>query len=232
MQRISAVVFDMDGLMLDTESINRLAWQRAAEDLGFALDDEFYLSLLGRTTVDCESLVMQLCGAEFPMDEFRTRRRRLWRAQVEGTGIAAKPGLLELLSFLDTQRILLAVATSSHVLAAESSLRSAGVRDRFDVVVTGDQVARGKPAPDIYLEAARRLGVESVDCVALEDSDNGVHAAVAAGMTTVMVPDLKPPSTESLARAFRIVASLHQARETIEDLLDNRHKSKGERVKG
>ncbi len=219
MLQISGVVFDMDGLMLDTESINRMAWQRAADDLGYALDDEFYLSLLGRTTTDCESLVLQRCGAEFPMDEFRTRRRRLWKAQVEGTGIAAKPGLLELLSFLEAQRLLLAVATSSHALAAESSLRSAGIRDRFGVVVTGDQVARGKPAPDIYLEAARRLGVESADCVALEDSDSGVHAACAAGMTTVMVPDLKPPSPESRARAFRVVATLHAARETIEAML-------------
>ena len=219
MPQISAVVFDMDGLMVDTESINRLAWQRSAEDLGYELDDDFYFSLLGRTTVDCESLVLQRLGAEFPMDEFRTRRRRLWKAQVDGAGIAAKPGLLELLSFLDTRRLLLAVATSSHALAAESSLRSAGVRDRFGIVVTGDQVARGKPAPDIYLEAARRLGVEVADCLALEDSDSGVRAACAAGMTTVMVPDLKPPSPESRARAFRVVASLHEARETIEEML-------------
>jgi HAD superfamily hydrolase (TIGR01509 family) len=219
MPRISAVVFDMDGLMLDTESINRQAWQRAAEDLGFELDDEFYLSLLGRTTVDCESLVLRRLGTEFPMDEFRTRRRRFWKAQVEGAGIAAKPGLLDLLSFLDGQRLRLAVATSSHAAAAESSLRSAGVRDRFGIVVTGDQVARGKPAPDIYLEAARQLGVESPECVALEDSDSGVRAATAAGMTTVMVPDLKPPSAESRARAFRVVASLYEARETIEEIL-------------
>jgi beta-phosphoglucomutase-like phosphatase (HAD superfamily) len=98
-------------------------------------------------------------------------------------------------------------------------LRSAGVRDRFGVVVTGDQVARGKPAPDIYLEAARRLGVGSADCLALEDSDNGVRAACGAGMTTVMVPDLKPASPESRARAFRVVANLHEAKATIEEIL-------------
>src|SRR5437763_3920856 len=96
MTQICDVVFDMDGLMLDTESINRRAWQLAAEDLGYALNDEFYFSLLGRTTVDCESLVVQRLGAEFPMEEFRIRRRRLWTAQVEGAGISAKPGLLDL----------------------------------------------------------------------------------------------------------------------------------------
>jgi beta-phosphoglucomutase-like phosphatase (HAD superfamily) len=219
MPMISAVVFDMDGLMLDTESINRLAWQQAAEDLGYTLTDELYFSLLGRTTVDCESLVQGRLGSEFPMDEFRIRRRRLWKAQVDGGGIAAKPGLLDLLSFLEARRLPLAVATSSHALSAESSLRSAGVRDRFGIIVTGDQVAYGKPAPDIYLEAARRLGVESTSCVALEDSDSGVHAACAAGMTTVMVPDLKPASPDSIARAFRVVVNLHEAREAIEEIL-------------
>jgi beta-phosphoglucomutase-like phosphatase (HAD superfamily) len=198
MPMISAVVFDMDGLMLDTESINRLAWQQAAEDLGYTLTDELYFSLLGRTTVDCESLVQGRLGSEFPMDEFRIRRRRLWKAQVDGGGIAAKPGLLDLLSFLEARRLPLAVATSSHALSAESSLRSAGVR---------------------ALEAARRLGVESTSCVALEDSDSGVHAACAAGMTTVMVPDLKPASPDSIARAFRVVVNLHEAREAIEEIL-------------
>jgi beta-phosphoglucomutase len=217
--QISAVIFDMDGLMLDTESINRLAWQRAAEDLGYELRDEFYLSLLGRTTGDCEFLVRQLLGPEFPMDEFRVRRRRVWNAHMDGAGIEAKAGLLDLLAFLEAQRLPLAVATSSHARSADASLRSAGVRDRFGVVVTGDQVARGKPAPDIYLEAARRLGVGSADCLALEDSDNGVRAACGAGMTTVMVPDLKPASPESRARAFRVVANLHEAKATIEEIL-------------
>jgi beta-phosphoglucomutase len=220
MPQISAVVFDMDGLMVDTESINRLAWQQAAGDLGYALTDEFYFTLLGRTTGDCESLVQGRLGPEFPMDEFRLRRRRLWKAQVDGGGIAAKPGLLDLLSFLEARRIPLAVATSSQALSAESSLRSAGVRDRFGIIVSGDQVACGKPAPDIYLEAARRLGVESTSCVALEDSDSGVHAACAAGMTTVMVPDLKPPSPESRARAFCVVGSLYEARTAIEEILN------------
>jgi len=216
---ISAVIFDMDGLMLDTESINRRAWQAAADELGYPLDDEFYLTLLGRTTVDCEARVQAHCGDAFPMDDFRTRRRELWKAQVESGGILKKTGLLELLAFLDSRRLPVAVATSSHTVAAESSLRSAGVRDRFEIVVTGDQVARGKPAPDIYLEAARRLEAAPGECVALEDSDNGVHAAHAAGMITMMVPDLKPPSADAQARAFTVVPTLTAARDAIAALL-------------
>jgi HAD superfamily hydrolase (TIGR01509 family) len=219
-QRISAVIFDMDGLMLDTESINRGAWQAAAAELGHSLDDEFYLTLLGRTTGDCEARVMAQCGEAFPMDEFRTRRRALWRDRVEHGGIDVKPGLVPLLDFLASKEMPTAVATSSHAAAAESSLTSAGLRHRFEIVVTGDVVARGKPAPDIYLEAARRLGVASAHCLALEDSDNGVEAAHAAGMLTVMVPDLKPPSPESIARAFRVVPTLDDARGAIASLLD------------
>ena len=218
---VAAVVFDMDGLMLDTESINRMAWQGAAVELGHTLDDAFYLTLLGRTTVDCEARVQHQCGAAFPMGEFRARRRVLWRARVD-QGITIKPGLVELLAFLEARDVPMAVATSSHTMAAESSLGSANLRSRFEVVVTGDQVVQGKPAPDIYLEAARRLGVSSRECVALEDSDNGVLASSAAGMTTIMVPDLKPASEESISRALRVVPTLHEARELIGLMLSER----------
>jgi beta-phosphoglucomutase-like phosphatase (HAD superfamily) len=216
---ISAVIFDMDGLMLDTESINRRTWQAAADELGYPLDDEFYMTLLGRTTVDCEACVRAQCGEAFPMETFRARRRELWRAQVDAGGIVAKAGLVDLLGFLALRRVPIAVATSSHTAAAESSLRSAGIRDRFDIIVTGDQVTNGKPAPDIYLEAARRLDMAPQRCLALEDSDNGVQAAHAAGMLTLMVPDLKPPSAESIARAYQVVPSLTAAREIIAEIL-------------
>ncbi len=212
---VAAVVFDMDGLMLDTESINKVAWQTAARELGHPLDDEFYMTLLGRTTDDCESRVQAHLGRAFPMREFRARRRELWHARVGGEGIATKAGLRELIAFLVGRRVPLAVATSSHAGAAAISLEVTLLRPHFAVVVTGDQVARGKPAPDIYLESARRLGVEAGACVALEDSDNGVRAASAAGMTTLMVPDLKPPSVEAAALAFRVLPSLHEALDAL-----------------
>lgn len=212
---ISALVLDMDGLMLDTEPLYKTAWQQAAAELGFDLDDESYSRLTGRPTRDCEQELMTRFGPGFPLPQFRTRWTELWRLLVDTRGIARKAGLSALLSLVDDEGLSTAVATSSDADYAQFSLRTAGIANRFDTVVSGDQVARGKPAPDIYLEAADRLGCHPIHCVALEDSDAGVLAASAAGMVTLCVPDLKPPSADAARAATEVLSSLHEAREWI-----------------
>jgi beta-phosphoglucomutase-like phosphatase (HAD superfamily) len=127
--------------------------------------------------------------------------------------------LHELVSFIRTQGLPLALATSSDASFTEFSLGNVELHETFDVIVTGDQVARPKPAPDIYLEAARRLGVDPVHCVALEDSDAGILAASRAGMVSLLIPDLKQPSEQGLAAAFRVLGSLHEARDLLGDLI-------------
>jgi beta-phosphoglucomutase len=216
---INAVVFDMDGLMLDTEPIYKATWQQASAELGFELDDQFYSRFTGRTSADCERELVRRFGTDFPMSRFRERWQELWRLSIEDGGISTKTGLPEFLSFVKDEALLSAVATSTEANLAEFSLRNAGIAHRFDALVSGDQIARGKPAPDIYLEAARRLGCDPVECVALEDSDAGVLAASAAGMVTVCIPDLKPPSDEAAAAAARVLASLNEAREWIGELM-------------
>ncbi len=218
---INAVVLDMDGLMLDTEPIYKRAWQSAAVQCGYTLDDSFYLTLIGRPNPACEAALLERYGGAFPMQEFRARWSDLWRTDVESSGIPTKPGLAELLSYLDEHQVPTAVATSSDQDYATFSLRAAGLEGRFNHIVTGDQVVNGKPAPDIYIESARRLGVAPEYCVAIEDSDAGVLAANAAGMITLMVPDLKTPSAEARSAAFCVVASLLDARNHIESLLRN-----------
>jgi HAD superfamily hydrolase (TIGR01509 family) len=153
------------------------------------------------------------------MDEFRARWSDLWRADVERSGIPTKHGLTELLTFLGKRQVPIAIATSSDQAYATFSLRAAGLDGRFKHIVTGDQVVNGKPAPDIYVETARRLGVAAERCVAIEDSDAGVLAANASGMTAVMVPDLKAPSAEARAAAFCVVDSLLDARDKIAALM-------------
>ncbi len=217
--KVLAVIFDMDGLVLDTEPIYKRAWQSAAGECGFMLDDDFYLTLIGQPNSAGEAALLNRFGCDFPLADFRARWSRLWRAHVETWGIPTKTGLTELLSFLGEHQVPVAVATSSDQEYASFSLRAAGLDSRFVQVVTGEQVANGKPAPDIYLEAARRLGVAPAGCVAIEDSDAGVLAASAAGMITLMVPDLKPPSPEARAAAFRVVASLLEARSQIASLM-------------
>jgi HAD superfamily hydrolase (TIGR01509 family) len=217
--RVQAVVLDMDGLMIDTESIYKRAWQNAAAECGYVLDDDFYRTLIGQPNPACEAAVLDRFGLKFPLAEFRVRWAELWRADVENSGIPTKPGLAELLSFLDEYQVPTAVATSSDREYAAFSLRMAGLEGRFSEIVTGDQVANGKPAPDIYLESARRLGVPPRRCVAVEDSEAGVLAATAAEMITLMVPDLIAPSATARSAAFSVLTSLSGARDQIASLM-------------
>lgn len=215
----SAVVFDMDGLMLDTEPLYRTAFQRAAAALGYALDDEFYLTLIGTPTKDALKKVRAYFGPTFPLQRFTELGADQWYRQVEECGIHTKPGLLPLLNQLDAATIPKAVATSSSAKQAAETLEAGGLAGRFAHFVTSDQVAAGKPAPDLYLEAARRLGLPPAACIALEDSDPGVQSAHTAGMTVLMVPDLKKPSPQAEAQAYKILPSLHQAAPLLADLL-------------
>src|SRR5574341_1421775 len=128
---IQAVVLDMDGLMIDTESIYKQAWQNAAAEFGYILDDDFYWTLIGQPNPACEAAVLERFGPKFPFAEFRVRWSDLWRADVENSGIPTKPGLAELLSFLDEHQVPTAVATSSDREYATFSLRMAGLEGRF-----------------------------------------------------------------------------------------------------
>jgi beta-phosphoglucomutase len=219
--RIEAVVFDMDGLMIDTEPFYKTAWQRACAALGYELDDASYANLVGRPEKDCEADLLEQFGPEFPLDRFRLVWPELWRAAVAETGIIAKAGLLEFLADIERRSLPVAVATSSTADYAEFSLRSAGLAGRFPVIVTGEEVARGKPAPDIYIEAARRLGVEPARCLALEDSEAGILAASGAGMIALLIPDGVRLSDAAQRAAFRVLESLNDARDVVARLLDD-----------
>jgi HAD superfamily hydrolase (TIGR01509 family) len=215
-RRVAGIVLDMDGTMLDTEPLYKTAWQRAAADLGYALDDPFYLRLVGRSIADGEAALVRRFGPSFPLAEFRLRWPDLWRSRVEADGIPTKPGLLELLAWVEERQMPIAVATSSDRAYTTFSLGHAGLAGRFATVVTGDEVANGKPAPDIYLEAARRLGVDPVYAIAVEDSDAGTLSASRAGMSVLLIPDLNAPSAEAAAAACRVLGSLFEAREYLE----------------
>ena len=129
-------------------------------------------------------------------------------AIVAAEGISLKPGLDDILDLLDERGVAAAVATSTRRERARAKLDRVGLLHRFAALVGGDDVARGKPAPDIFLAAAERLGVAAGDCIVLEDSEPGIIAAAAAGMTPVMVPDLHPPSAELLLLEPLVLASL------------------------
>jgi len=208
--RPAAVVFDMDGLMLDTEPLAARAWIDAAARAGIAFDGAVTPRLVGRNFADCRMLIREHHGGDYPVDALMNAWHGAYDAIVEREGLSLKPGLEALLAWLADSCIPRAVATSTRRARAQAKLARTGLDAHFEALVGGDEVARGKPAPDIYLEAAGRLRVAPAECVALEDSEPGMRAAIAAGMIAIMVPDLAPPSPELLAHAPLVLASLHE----------------------
>jgi HAD superfamily hydrolase (TIGR01509 family) len=208
---VEAALFDMDGLLLDTEAIYVEAMQEAARTLGHSeLPLDFCHSTAGVPGPERNRMIEAHYGEGFNIDAFReqfsVRTRRLMEA-----GIPVKPGVVELLDFLAGHGLPLAVATSAKRVTAESHLGKAGLLDRFAAIATRDDVERTKPHPDVYLEAARRLGVTPQRCLAFEDSNVGLQAAHAAGAMAFMVPDLLQPLPENRARCIDVLPDLHAA---------------------
>jgi HAD superfamily hydrolase (TIGR01509 family) len=215
---VEAVLFDMDGLLLDTEVIYIEAMQQAARSLDREMALDFCHSMVGVPERECSLMIEAYYGEGFSIDEFRGQFYRLLRGLLEA-GIPLKPGVVELLDFLADRGLPLAVATSSARSTAERHLSHVGLLDRFTALATRDDVERPKPHPDIYLEAARRLGVPPERCIAFEDSNLGLEAAHAAGTMAFMVPDLLQPLPETRARCVDVLPDLHAALKLLRDHL-------------
>ena len=209
--RVLAVILDLDGLLLDTERVARRTWRCAAAECGYEIDDALYASTIGHTPEDTRCIYMGALGKGFPYARARALQQDHMRQAIEAGQIAQKPGVPELLETIEGLGLQTAVATSSHRSSARRKLAASGLDGLFHTVVCGDDIAHGKPAPDIFLETAARLRVAGQHCVVVEDSSAGVQAAHAAGMRIILVPDLEPPSEASMALAWRTLPSLEEA---------------------
>jgi HAD superfamily hydrolase (TIGR01509 family) len=219
------VVFDMDGLLLDTERLSRRAWLAGGADLGVELPLSALTSIIGRRRPEVEAEFRAALGDDFPVTALYARHAEHYLGQLRTIAPSElrKPGLLPLLDWLDSAGLPVAIATSTLAEGAAEKLQLAELADRFPVVVTGEQVARSKPAPDIFLEAARRLGVPPTACAAFEDSDLGLEAALAAGMVAIAIPDLKPLPGEITTRVHAVLPSLTHATAVLERLRAPQH---------
>jgi len=193
---IDAVIFDMDGLLLDSERLYRDAMRAACADRGLSLADGLFERMVGSSWAMCRQMVAEEFGAAFPADDFQ-RESHLHYDRLGANGIPHRPGVAAILAHLRNAGIPRGVATSTGTTRARAKLEQAGILHLFDVLVGADDVARHKPDPEPYLLAASRLGARPAHCVALEDSHNGVRAAAAAGMATIMIPDMLPSTDET-----------------------------------
>jgi HAD superfamily hydrolase (TIGR01509 family) len=212
--RPRAVVFDMDGLLFDTEALWQKALLSAAAEGGHEVADELFNKSIGVPRSQCRTLFRSHFGEDFLFDDFHANWVRHFWLIAENT-LALKPGALELLEILDQFQLPRAIATSSSRTTVERHLTSHRLMDRFDEIICRGDYEKGKPAPDPFLKAAERLGVEPRLCLALEDSHIGVRSAAAAGMMTVMVPDLLEPTEDICTLCVFVARDLHQVRDLV-----------------
>lgn len=206
---VRAVIFDMDGTLLDTEAVHRRTMAQAAEGLGWPFPDALLMAMVGIHRDENKRMLADLLGADFPLDRFYADSDMLFEAALE-QAIPMRPGAEPLLRQLAGAGVAMAVATSTNAPYAQQRLEKAGLLSYFDVVVTRDDVQRPKPHPEPYLLAASRLGVAVHDAVAVEDSYAGVRSAAGAGIATVMVPDLLPPTDAELRLVAGVLPGLDE----------------------
>jgi len=185
--QIEAVVFDFDGLLVDSEPLQAWAWGAYVERFGATMTHDILHQMLGMRAVDATKIAVELLALPVSAEEALRQRDEVFLAEVPGR-MNAMPGALVLIQELKRRHIPIGLATSGHRRYVDLALESAGLLGSFDVDVTGDQVSRGKPFPDIYLRAAELLGVRPPACLALEDVPNGIRSAKAAGMLCFAIP--------------------------------------------
>ena len=204
----------MDGLLFDTETLYQEAIVLAAAEGGHDVAVEIFNRTVGLPWAQSRALLLSHFGETFPVDTFQQAWvRNFW--VIAETRLQLKPGALELLDALDALGLPRAIATSSSPLTVERHLNAHKLVDRFNVIVGHGDYERGKPAPDPFLKAAERLDIAPMLCLALEDSHNGVRSAAAAGMMTVMVPDLLEATDEMRNLCIFVANNLHDVRHAL-----------------
>ena len=216
MKDIKGAIFDMDGLMIDTEQHYLKFWMLAAKDYGYDMKPEHVYAIRSMARKYSIPKLKSFFGEDCPTEDIRAHRTELMREYIKENGIEVKKGLFTLLDYLRDRGIKMAVATATPSNRTEEYLHTIGAYDYFSAMVCGDMITNGKPAPDIYMTAAKELGLPPQVCAAFEDSPNGIRAAHDAGCHAIMIPDMTQPDEETKPLLSAVYESLDQAIEYFE----------------
>lgn len=203
-----AVVFDMDGVIFDTERLVIEFWKEVAKKHNIPNIEHTCIQCLGTNRVRTREIFLENYGADFPFDPYRAEVTELFNTHYKGVPLPTKPGVRELLSYLQEQDIKVGLASSTAQHLVRDEIGTAGLLPYFQTLVCGDMVEHSKPAPDIFLNACEILNADPTKSIAIEDSFNGIRSAHCAGMTPIMVPDQVQPTDEIRALAFHVMPSL------------------------
>lgn len=209
---LKGIIFDMDGLMIDTESLLQIFWCKAANQIGYPMTKEHVLGIRSLSAKYAIPHLKGIFGDDFDYYTVRKLRIEMMNDYISKNGIVKKPGLDKLLDFLITTDFKIAVATATDFERTSMYLKSINVFHYFDKIVCGDMIQNGKPAPDIYIEAAKQLSLQPNECIALEDSPNGILSAYRAGCLPIMIPDLSQPDSDT-------AKLLYAECDTLEDVI-------------
>lgn len=217
-KKVKGVLFDMDGIIIDTERLYTRFWMEAANSLGIPMKLEHALGIRATNHADAEAKLKTWFGPETSHKAIRDRRIEMMEAYIEENGVELKPGIYELMEYLKAHGIKTAIATSSPVDRVEKHLAGKNLYEKFDEIVTAYMVKKGKPEPDIYILAAEKLGLKPEECIALEDSPSGITSAYRAGCRTIMIPDQDEPTDEIRKMLFAKADRLDDVIGVIEEL--------------
>lgn len=216
-KRFKAVVFDMDSVIFDTERAVIEVWKEVAKECGIPDIELFCIECLGTNAVETKAKFLKRYGDKYPYDEIRALKTGRVRERFSKGLIDTKKGAKDLLIELKRNGIKVALASSTREEAVREELTIAGLIDFFDVIVTGDKVSNSKPAPDIFILACEKLGVKPCDAIGIEDSFNGIRSSHAAGLFTIMVPDILQPDSEIKTLADMIMQNLCEVSDFLKE---------------
>lgn len=215
---IEALIFDMDGLLFDSERVVQRSWNIAGDELGFGRVGENIYNTLGMNLKSRTAYFKSVYGSDFPMDRFADRTREIYYNIAREEGVPLKPGVKAILEYGRQHGYKMGVATSSRRAHAAKTLKESGIYDYFETCVSGDMVEHAKPDPEIYETACRQLGVQPRNAMALEDAPNGIYSAARAGMYAVMIPDLVEPDDSMRKITYRICRDLYGVIDLLEHM--------------
>ena len=223
MKNCDAVVFDMDGVIFDSERLVLECWEKIGLEYHLEGMRDAFLPCIGTNSAKTREIVLQRYGKDFPYDEFIRKSSKLFHGIVDESGLPVKKGVLELMAYLKNHEIPIALASSTRLEVVTQELKQAGLYEYFDVVMGGDQLQRSKPEPDIYMMTCENLGARPTRSYAIEDSYNGIRSAYSAGMKPIMVPDLLAPTEEIREKSIAVLEDLLQVRDWIIENLNDFH---------
>jgi len=217
MKNIKGIIFDMDGILIDTERISFDSFKKVFKDYNYEINRDFYIKLIGHNLKSIKQIMLDEYGNDFPFDEIYEKKVKISIDTIKRDGLIVKKGVQELVDYLKKNDYKIAVATSTRRERAHEHLKEINLLDKIDYVICGDQVSNSKPDPEIFLKAAKGLELLPEDCIVIEDSEAGILAAHNAGIKSINVPDMIMPNDIIKKFAYKICDSLIEVKETLEN---------------